>query len=137
MNKLRQTAKEYDEPFVDVVKGYAEMGYSRRATAQILGYNLPYFRQLCARFNLHRHFKLQKDMRRECRKTTGAGGWPKGKKRNRPPKYSDKDILAQVRIYNDRNLFMAMADIHIVTVTRRFGSFAKALKLARKIKKSL
>lgn len=131
MNKLRQTAKEYGEPFIDVVKGYAEMGYSRRATAEILGYNLSYFRQLCLRFNLHRHFKKQKDMRRECRRTSG-GGWPKGKKRPRPPKYSDKDILAQVRIYNDRNLFMAMADIHIVTVTRRFGSFAKALKLARK-----
>lgn len=129
MNKLRQIAKEYDEPFVEVVKGFAEMGYSRRATAEILEINLSYFRQLCTRFDIHRYFKDQKDMRRECRKTFG-GGWPKGKKRESGPKYTDDFLLKQVRSYPDSCTFASLADINISTVQRRFGSFAKARDLA-------
>lgn len=131
MNKLRETAKEFDEPFIDVVRGFAEMGYSRRATAEILEYNLSYFRQLCTRFDLHRHFKAQKDMRRECRKTAG-GGWPKGKKRSGKPKYSDQLVLKQVRAYPDSSTFASLADINISTVYRRFGSFANARQMAEK-----
>lgn len=76
MNKLLAVRKEFGEPFVDVVRGFAEMGYSRRMTANVLNFNLSYFRALCTRFDLHRHFKPQGKMRRDCK--GGGVGWPKG-----------------------------------------------------------
>lgn len=128
MNKMRQISKEFDEPFVDVVRGFAEMGYSRRATAQILNINLPYFRRLCDRFGLHQHFKPQKDMRDECK---GNGrGWPPGKAQNRRSKYSDTEILEEVRKYPASTLFQSLADIDLSTVQRRFGSWTAARSLA-------
>ena len=106
MNKMRQISKEYDEPFTDVVRGFAEMGYSRRATAQILNINLPYFRRLCDRFGLHPHFKPQQDMRDECK---GHGnGWPKGKPQSRSARYTDAEILAEVSKYPVSTLFQSM-----------------------------
>lgn len=41
--KQREIEKEYGEPFADVVRGYAEMGYSRSDVAGILGYSRPHF----------------------------------------------------------------------------------------------
>ncbi len=76
--KIQAVRKEFDEPFRDVVKGFAEMGYSRMATAEILEFNLSYFRTLCVRFDLHKYFKPQKEMRDECKHF--FVGWPKGKK---------------------------------------------------------
>ena len=44
--KFREIESEFDEPFWDVVKGFAEMGYSRRATAMAIGYNQRSFCEL-------------------------------------------------------------------------------------------
>jgi len=76
MTKMLQVRREYGESFCDVVRGYAELGYSRRLTAAVLGINVGYFRQLCSRFDLHRHFRPQALMRPDCK---GRGrGWPVG-----------------------------------------------------------
>lgn len=37
MGRIQQIEEEFGEPFFDVVKGFAEMNYSRRGVAQILG----------------------------------------------------------------------------------------------------
>jgi hypothetical protein len=79
MNKLIAVRKEYGESFVDVVKGFAAQGNSRTLTARTLGFNLSYFRQLCSRFDLHKHFKPQGEMRDECKQGNLTGrGFPKG-----------------------------------------------------------
>ena len=128
MNKMRQISKEFDEPFTDVVRGFAEMGYSRRATAQILNVSVSTFRKMCDRFNLHRHFPAKRDMRKECKGR--AAGWPKGKKKHRKQQYTDREVLAEVAKYPASNLFSAMADISLSTVKRRFGSWTTARSLA-------
>lgn len=65
--KIVAVEKEFDEPFADVIQGFAAMGYSRKAVAEILEFNLPYFRELLDRYDLHRHFLPQSMMRAECR----------------------------------------------------------------------
>ncbi|AJF08281.1 hypothetical protein GSUB_17545 (plasmid) [Geoalkalibacter subterraneus] len=122
--KLRQIEEEYGESFEEVVKGFAEMRYSRRRVASILGLNLSYFRSLLEKYDLSGHFLPQKEMRSDCK---GHGpGWPKGKPRPRPPRYNDAQILEQVRKYPNMSMFKVFADIDITTVYRRFGSFAQA-----------
>lgn len=39
IGKIREIEAEFGEPFWDVVRGFAEMGYGRTATAGILGYS--------------------------------------------------------------------------------------------------
>lgn len=121
MTKMHNVRHEFGEPFSDVVKGFAIMGYSRRATAEILEFNLSYFRQICKRFDLHRHFKPQREMRPECR---GVGktrkGWPKGKKRPYAPKHTSEHLLGLVAKYPSYTDFLSWAPVAASTVTRRF-----------------
>ena len=120
MGKIADIEAEFDEPFYDVVKGFAIMGYSRQATAAILEINLSYFRELCVKYDLHRCFKKQKDMRPECRKG-GGKGWPKGKKKPfKPRKHTDEALLAEVRKWDTFSTFCTFASAHPSTVTRRF-----------------
>jgi len=56
MSKLIQIRKEFGEPFTEVVRGFAAMGYSRRATAQAIGIGWGHFHRTLSRFDLHRHF---------------------------------------------------------------------------------
>ncbi len=130
--KMHQVRQEFDEPFRDVVAGFAIMGYSRRATAEILDFNLSYFRELCTRFHLHRHFKPQRDMRPEC-KSRGNGGWPKGKKRpNANRRYSDAYLLELLRKYPRYGDFLARAPVAASTVIRRFRvPWVEIMKMAR------
>ena len=68
MTKMMAIRKEYGEPFQEVVKGFAAMRYSKTATAQTLGFNLSYFRQLLTRFNLHDYFYPKgKEQNESCR----------------------------------------------------------------------
>jgi hypothetical protein len=118
--KINDIELEFDEPFDDVVKGFAIMGYSRRAVASILEINLSYFRQLCSKRGLHKHFKKQKDMRPECRKSGPSKGWPKGKKRPFRPKHSEEFLLACVRQFPNFCDFKTFAPVDASTVSRRF-----------------
>src|SRR5690242_16404655 len=101
MSKMLEVRREFGEPFADVVRGFAEMGYSRTATAQALGFNLPYFRTLLTRFDLHRHFKPQREQRPECRGkgTKKPGMMVGGRVRNGGKrKYTDEHLLQLVSI---------------------------------------
>lgn len=131
MNKLMAVRKEFGEPFVDVVRGFASMGYSRTATAEILGFNLSYFRQLLTRFDLHQHFLPQAAMRKECK---GKGkGWPKGLSRPRGTIYSDERLLEEVRRLSSYSLARCVGDVNVSTIQNRFGSWARARQLAQTI----
>lgn len=122
MTKIETIEEEFDEPFDETVKSFARMGYSRRAVASILEINLSYFRQLCTRKGLHRYFKKQKDMRRECRRQGYTrGGWPKGKLRPyKPRKYTDEELLAEVSRWPSFGEFKSWASMPPSTVSRRF-----------------
>jgi len=120
MTKIESIEDEFDEPFNDVVRGFAIMGYSKRAVAGILEINLSYFRQILSARDLHKHFKKQKDMREECRGGGNKGYW-KGKKRPfKPRKYSDEYLLELVSKWPNSHDFMGAAPISYSTVTRRF-----------------
>lgn len=128
MNKLMAVRKEFGEPFVDVVRGFAELGYSRSATAEILGFNLSYFRHLLTRFDLHKCFPEQANMRREC-KPQGKG-WPKGLKRPRGKIYTDDHLLAEVRRLPEYSFARCMGNVDVSTIQNRFGSWTRARQLA-------
>jgi len=118
MTKIYTVRYEFKESFHDVVKGLATIGYSRRAVADVLNFNLSYFREVCTRFNLHQYFKPQCDMLPECR--SHGKGWPKGKKQVRKPRYTDEYLLSVVKQYPGYSDFMSCAPVSISTVTRRF-----------------
>jgi hypothetical protein len=124
MNKLLEIRKEYDEPFVEVVKGYAEMGYSRAATARVLGFDPANFHRVCTRFQLHPYFKPRVELRDDC--TPKGKGWVKGKKRNRGNQYTEAELLAEVQRWPTTTLFMRHSLISLSTIIRRFGTFKKA-----------
>ena len=135
---MMQVRKEYGEPFIDVVRGFAEMGYSRQATAEVLDFSVTYFKRLVVRFDLGRYFLPQSQMRAECRGGTQPGmpgkGWPKGKPRGRNQwtgKYSDDDLLAQVRKTPSYSLARCMSEINVCTIQNRFGSWTRARELAQ------
>jgi hypothetical protein len=118
--KIHAIRKEFGEPFRDVVRGFAQMGYSQRATAEILEFNRSYFRQLCARFDLLRHFKKQRDMRDECKPYGGAGpGWTKGKKRVPHHKFSIEFMLGEARKHPRKNDCIAGGLCHPDTIIKR------------------
>lgn len=123
MTKIHQVRQEFGEPFCDVVKGFATMGYSKRATAEILEFNRSYFLQICTRFNLHQHFnKPQREMRPECKgaERRSRKGWPKGKKRPFRPRYTDDYLLGLVTRYPSFSDFRSWAPVDPTTVSRRF-----------------
>jgi len=104
------------------------MGYSRRATAEILEINLSWFRQLCTRFDLHQYFKPRSEMRPECK--PAGKGWPRGKHRNKPLKYTDEYLLEQVRKYGTYWETYWKAPVSASIIQKRFGSWRNAKRRA-------
>jgi hypothetical protein len=130
MSKVDDIEDEFDESFSEVVRGFALMGYSRTATASILEINLSYFRQLLVKYDLHKHFKKQKDMRGESR--SGGSNYWKGKKREFNPRYSDRYLLELVAQFPCWSDFMSMAPVGYDTVIRRFRMpWKKIVELAK------
>ena len=113
---IRSIAKEFGEPFDDVVKGFGELGYSRGLVSQVLELDRTTLRNLCRERGLDKHFKTQNLMRRECRKESF---------------YSDAEILAEVLKYPTVKLFRAHGKMSEMPIRNRFGRFSTALKLAR------
>jgi len=132
--KIIAIEAEFEEPFADSVKGFALMGYSRKAASEALEIDDSYFHVLCTRFNLHKYFRERKDYLRIC-KPPGGPGWPKGKPKPQQQKYSDEYLLELVAQYPRYNEFDRCAPVHVNTVKGRFGTFAAAKRLA-KAKKS-
>ena len=131
MTKIQEIRKEYGEPFREVVRGYARMGYSKTATAQVLEISLSYFRQLLTRFDLHRFF--DPSTYNDSCKSYGYGsgkGWPKGVSRDSPVLYSDQYLLARVSMLKVSWIFDQFAPPYSSTVRRRFGSWNRAKELA-------
>lgn len=137
MTKVHQIRREFGEPFRDVVAGFAAMGYSIRATAEILEVNLSYFRKyLLPRYAPDAPWKMQKDMRDECKPRPSHGGWPKGKKRGisqrKPQRYSDDYLLSLLCAHQDLTYqtFEGLAPVSSSTIVRRFGGWSKARMMA-------
>lgn len=133
MTKVHQIRREFGEPFRDVVTGFASMGYSRRATAEILEINLSYFRTcLLPRHAPGAPWKERRDLRDECKPRPSSGGWPKGKKRDKPVRYSDEYLLALIRRHHDLTYhqFGNLAPVAASTIARRFGTWNKAREKA-------
>lgn len=137
MTKVHQIRREFGEPFRDVVTGFASMGYSRRATAEILEINLSYFRTcLLPRYAPGAPWKERRDLRDECKPRPSSGGWPKGTKRGmsqrRPRRYSDEYLLSLLRAHQDLTYqtFEGLAPVSSSTIARRFGGWRKAKMMA-------
>jgi hypothetical protein len=67
MTKILSIEAEFEEPFADIIIGFAEMGYSKTLTAEVLMINKSYFFQLCRKHNVSHHFKPQGQQIDECR----------------------------------------------------------------------
>ncbi len=133
--KLKAIRQEFGEPFRDVVHGFAVMGYSKRATSEILGWHRQTFLTYCQRYAPDAPWKPQRDQRRECR---GQGkGWPKGKRREKPLKYTDGELLAILRKYPDLTYcqFSNLAPVAASTIARRFGTWNRARELSAETEK--
>lgn len=76
--KLRAIRQEYNEPFREVVRGYAALGYSKTATREVLGFWPQLFHRLLTQFDLHQYF-IRKNYNDSC--VPKGKGWPKGKLR--------------------------------------------------------
>ena len=131
MIKTARVLKEYEEPFIDVVRGFAVMGYSRKATAQTMDINPSWFNKLCERYDLKKHFH-RTDYLKVCKPT----GHAKGKKINQPQRYSGWYLLSVLRGYSPRISPERFNELQrkpcADTYIRRFGSWRKARYLAHR-----
>ena len=128
--KVVAVEAEFDESFYDVVRGFAEMGYSQTATAQVLEFNLPYFRSLLKKFELLGHFLPQSQQRAECRGAVSQR--VRGTKRSsysRAPKYTDEYLLSCVAASSSSYDFHIRFMIDPGTIRNRFGSWKSAKRL--------
>lgn len=117
--KIQSIRKEFGEPFRDVVRGFAEMGYSRNMTAGILEINARWFFEICKNYNLNQYFTPYKGRRDLQKQRLYAGGW---KRPNNTciRKYSDADLLERVRKHPSSFLFAEQAGVTVKTVKDRF-----------------
>jgi len=130
LTKVHAIRKEFDEPFKDVIHWFARMGYSKKMTSEILEINRDYFwRTLLPRYAPNAEWKPQVDMKSDCK--PHGKGWPKGKERLKPQKYSDQELLSEVLKYDTAERFDNMAIPSVSTVIKRFGSWNRAKRLAK------
>jgi len=129
VTKVQQIRQEYKEPFRDVVASFAALGYSRKATAQILEINPSWFDCLCDRFHLKSKFDRSK-YNASCK----APGLPKGAKIKRGVRFSDEQLLTILAGYSERisgkRFNYLQGSPCADTIIKRFGSWRKAKGLA-------
>lgn len=131
LTKVQKIELEFNEPFADIIIGFAEMGYSRTLTAEVLGINLSYFRQLCKTYDVSHRFKPQSQQIDYCRgKGVSRPGWPKGKSRTVSPRYTEEALLREIRRFPSKRKFELHSTISPATIIRRFGSWKQAKILA-------
>lgn len=122
--------KEYGEPMSDVIKGYALMGYSMIATAQAMGISVWAFTRWVKRLEV-RHLFNRADYNDACKPINGKNGWPKGKPRLKPNRYTDQELLAFVAKCPAKGRMNDLAGFPAgSTIERRFGSWSRAKMLA-------
>ncbi|MFA5323347.1 MAG: hypothetical protein WC373_11810 [Smithella sp.] len=122
-NKRKAVEEEFDEPFADVVKGFADFGYSMKFTAGLLGYHEEGFRQLVHKEGWRHYFKAQRDMVPECRSGNRKG-------MEKPKIHTDEYLLSLVRQYPRYTDFITYSPVAKSTIWTRFGGLAEARKLA-------
>lgn len=121
--------KEYGESLSEVIRGYARMGYSKRATSQAMGITLPALLLWCMRLGLDGCFS-RLNYNESCR-PLNKEGWPKGKPRHKRKRYSDSDLLALVSLFSTADsLDQADGFPASTTVLRRFGTWNNAKRKA-------
>lgn len=132
--KLARLEQEFNEPFTEVIKGFAEMGYSISATAEILGFNRKYFSKVINDHQLRVHFKPQAELRPECRgKGASHGAGIKRPGNGGKIRYSNGYLLQQIAAARNSMDFRITNMIDLGTVSNRFGSWGKARKLAERM----
>lgn len=114
MTKIQAIREEFQEPFRDVIKGFAEMGYSRVMTARILDMSNSYLEKLCKVYNLNRYWKPVMERRPECR----------GKGISKPRKYTDAELFGYVRQYPELSKFKELAPVDHGTIYYRFKGYS-------------
>lgn len=129
MTKIELTEKTYNQPFEEVIKWYASLGYSKAATAIALSFNRRYFFQILAKLGLNRLFDPKK-YNISCRGRGHGKGWPKGKSRKVERKYTDDQLLNHVRKVRVAWIAEECGPPNKSTIIRRFGSWNKAKQLA-------
>lgn len=125
--------KEYGEPMSEVIKGYALMGYSMSATAQAMEISIWAFSRWVTRLNL-KHYFNRMNYNDACKPFNRKRGWPKGKHRNKPNKWSDAELLAWVAMSKSFHKHReGEGDGRPMgsTILRRFGSWNRAKELAK------
>ena len=127
--KILSVEEEFDESFEDVVRGFAEMGYSQQAVAQILEFNRSYFRELLRRMDLTGCFLPQRLLRPECRGGARRGvPGPKRPGNGAAQKYTDEYLLRCVAAAPTTYELKRQFRIDPQTIRNRFGSWKKAKK---------
>lgn len=122
----RRISAEFDAPTIDVIKSFAESGYSKRLTAAALGIGRSTLLDYARRRGIV--FKNRKELRPECKPVHGGkGGWPKGKTRNNPIRLSDAYILSCVR---EADYGPQIRGVSLSTVCKRFRTWRHAKRLA-------
>ena len=114
---MRRISKEYEEPFVDVVKGFGEMRFSKAETARTLNISRKSMYNLLDRFDLHKHFY-------------GRTEQLKCSTRGRKEKYTDDQLISEVVRYENYAEFKENSPIAPTTILRRLGGFKEARRLS-------
>lgn len=124
-----EVRREYGESLTEVIKGYALMGYSRRAIAEILNVPESTFHSIVKRLHLEDRFN-PKNYNDSCKphSTKPRSGRPKGIPMQR--RYNDDELLAKVRRYPSQHSFDLLSGSSSTTVRRWFGSWSNAKRLA-------
>lgn len=120
---VKRIQSEFEESFADVIKGFAIMGYSKRATASILEISLCNFRRLLKLYAPNAPWKKQINMRDECK--AKSPGWPKGKPRTPHYTHSISELLSYRQQYSGltSHQFDNLAPVSSSTIRRRLGWF--------------
>lgn len=124
-----EVRREYGESLTEVIKGYALMGYSRRAIAEILNVPESTFHGIVKRFGLESKFNT-KNYNESCkaRSNKPRSGRPKGIPG--PRRHTDEELLLMVRRYPSQHSFDLLSGSSSTTVRRWFGSWSNAKRLA-------
>ena len=130
MTIIHQIRKEFDEPFRDVVAGFAKMGYSQTAAASACDVARSTFQYHVQRFGLCKLFNRSNYIP-ACKSHPR-----KGNEGKRKQVYSDETLLSILRKYSiniGRDYFnFLQVNPCASTYIKRFGSWKKAKILAHK-----
>lgn len=126
--KIQAVRKEFQEPFRDVVRRFAEDGYSKRLTARILDFDVSQFQKTCKRLGID-NFLPHREQRKECR--PGGKGKPKGSIGYKPRTYTDEYLLSVVRSHPVTTYFDDQTGVSVKTIKERFRQpWAKIVRMA-------